>query len=81
MVSGDAAYNDRLQRNMRLATSGALIVGTGFNPATIALVTASEAVSSFNDYQRYKFNRRLEKQALNNASALAGDISYGRGAR
>lgn len=83
-TSGDAYHNAQLDNMMKGANYAASLgmAGVAFGPIGIGVagigITINEVANFAKQSQQFKYDRQLEGFALQNAQAIAGNISYGR---
>ena len=77
-TSGDQVANQQRATAMRMATYGATIAATGFNPVVIAGIVGNEVINMGMDNYKFNYDRKMERAQLTNSEMVLGDISYGR---
>jgi hypothetical protein len=81
--SGNAYYNDRLNRDAKLAGYATALgfsafkgpIGFGVVATGIAI---NETISFATERANFNFDRKMETQFIHNIEQVSGDISYGR---
>ena len=76
--SGNAYENAQRSNNMKVASYGAVLLATGFNPIVITGIVGNELVGAYSENEKYKYDRKLERIEITNITQIAGNISYGR---